>query len=110
MEPIGLVTPASDIQWLSASYYIIIISMRSEWPQEDCDFKNLLLIGNIWGRFSIKMLSYQYRKPHYRDKTVMGSSYLHNGISYIGKMASLYWHSSLKFDKIPIKYHSIGSY
>ena len=38
----------------------------------------------------IKMLSYQYRKYHCGDKTVVRSSYLHNGISYTGKMTSLY--------------------
>ena len=42
-------------------------------------------------RFNIKMLSYQYRKSHCGDKTVVRSSYLHNGISYTGKMSSLYW-------------------
>ena len=34
---------------------------------------------------------YQYRKSHCGDKTVVRSSYLHNGISYTGKMSSLYW-------------------
>ena len=43
--------------------------------------------------FKIKMSSYQYRKFHCGDKTVVRSSYLHNGISYTGKMASLYWFS-----------------
>ena len=42
-------------------------------------------------RFYIKMSSYQYRKSHCGDKTVVRSSYLHNGISYTGKMSSLYW-------------------
>ena len=37
------------------------------------------------------MLSYQYRKSHCGDKTVVRSSYLHNGIPYTGKMTSLYW-------------------
>ena len=37
------------------------------------------------------MSSYQYRKSHCGDKTVVRSSYLHNGISYTGKMLSLYW-------------------
>ena len=41
--------------------------------------------------FNIKMPSYQYRKSHCGDKTVVRSSYLHNGISYTGKMSSLYW-------------------
>ena len=36
-------------------------------------------------RFNIKM-SYQYRKSHCGEKTVVRSSYLHNGISYIGKI------------------------
>ena len=43
--------------------------------------------------FNIKMASYQYRKSHCGDKTVVRSSYLHNGISYTGKMSSLYWTS-----------------
>ena len=46
-------------------------------------------------RFNIKMSSYQYRKSHCGDKTVVRSSYLHNGISYTGKTASLYWFSPL---------------
>ena len=41
-------------------------------------------------RFNIKMPC-QYRKSHCGDKTVVRSSYLHNGISYTGKMSSLYW-------------------
>ena len=43
--------------------------------------------------FNIKMPSYQYRKSHCGDKTVVRSSYLHNEISYTGEMASLYWSS-----------------
>ena len=37
------------------------------------------------------MTSYQYRKSHCGDKTILRPSYLHNGISYTGKMTSLYW-------------------
>ena len=40
--------------------------------------------------FNIKM-SYQHRKSHCGDKTILRPSYLHNGISYTGKMTSLYW-------------------
>ena len=36
--------------------------------------------------FNIKMSSYQYRKYHCGDKTVVRSSYLHNGISYSTKV------------------------
>ena len=41
--------------------------------------------------FNVKMTSYQYRKFHCGDKTILRPSYLHNGISYTGKMTSLYW-------------------
>ena len=41
--------------------------------------------------FNIKMSSCRYWKSHYGDKTVVRSSYLHNGISYTGKMTFLYW-------------------
>ena len=37
------------------------------------------------------MSSDQYRKSHCGDKTILRPSYLHNGISYTGKMSSLYW-------------------
>ena len=43
-------------------------------------------------RFNRKMLSYQYRKSHCGDETVVRPSYLHNGIFfYTGKTTSLYW-------------------
>ena len=45
--------------------------------------------------FNIKMMSYRYRKSHCGDKTVVRSSYLHSGISYTGKMTSLYWVGAL---------------
>ena len=43
------------------------------------------------GWFNIKMSSYQYRKYHFGDQTILRPSYLHNGISYTGSMTSLYW-------------------
>ena len=43
------------------------------------------------GPDNIKMIFYQYRKSHCGDKMVIRSSYLHNGISYTGKVTSLYW-------------------
>ena len=51
-------------------------------------------------RFNIKMSSYLYRKSHCGDKTVVRSSYLHNGNSYTGKMASLYWFSPLVIKEV----------
>ena len=53
----------------------------------------VLLQSGDW--FNIKMSSYQYNKSHCGDKTVVRSSYLHNGISYTGK-TSLYWISPLQ--------------
>ena len=38
-----------------------------------------------------KMTFYQYRKSHCGDKMVVRSSYLHSGIFYSGKLASLHW-------------------
>ena len=46
--------------------------------------------------FNIKMSSYQYRKSHCLDKTILLPSYLNNGISYTGKMTSLYWIGALE--------------
>ena len=37
------------------------------------------------------MTSYQYRKSHCGDKTILRPSYLHYGISYADKMTSFYW-------------------
>ena len=57
--------------------------------------------------FNIKMASYQYRKSHCGDKTVVRSSYLHNGISYIGKMSSLYWIRALdSYEQTSVDYVS----
>ena len=41
--------------------------------------------------FNINMSSYRYMKSHCWDKTVVRSSYLHNGVSFTGKMSSSYW-------------------
>ena len=54
-----------------------------------------------------KMSSYQYRKSHYGDKTILRPSYLHNGISYTGKMISLYWIRAQRF-KLTL-YVTVGS-
>ena len=57
----------------------------------------ILLDITLWSgpRFNIKMSSYQYRKSHTGEKTVVRSSYLHSGISYTSKMTSLYWIGAL---------------
>ena len=59
--------------------------------------------------FNINMSSCQHRKSHCGDKTVARSSYHHNGISYTGKMTSLYW-TTPRFLTTPpplvFRYHS----
>ena len=59
--------------------------------------------------FNIKMSSYQYRKSHCGEKTVVKSSYLHNGVSLTGKIASLYWISPQK-RLLKILVHLYGFY
>ena len=54
-------------------------------------------------RLNIKITSHQYRKSHCGNKTILQSSYLHNGISYTGKMTSLYWIRAL-FASAPSHY------
>ena len=44
-----------------------------------------MTLRNPGSWFNIKMTSYQYRKSHCGDKTILRPSYLHNGISYTGK-------------------------
>ena len=66
-----------------------------------------------WPRFNIKLTSYQNRKSHCGDKTILRPSYLHNGISYTGKMTSLYWirahilinHKSINIDIDAVHIH-----
>ena len=50
-----------------------------------------MVLATRWPWFDIKMLAYQYRNYHCGDKTIFWPSYLHNRISYTGKMTSLYW-------------------
>ena len=60
-------------------------NIRHKW------IKNLFNYVPSGPRFNVKISSYQYRKFHCGDKTVVRSSYPHNGISYTGKMTSLFW-------------------
>ena len=91
--------------WSACSSYRQCIERIKVWLQcptnisdEDREFKTLLNFSNTTIRrcepgpwFNIKMSSYQYRKYHWGDKTVVRSPYLHNGISYTGNMSSLHW-------------------
>ena len=55
----------------------------------------LIFIAANWALIQNKDESYQCRKSHCGDKTVVRSSYLHYGISYTGKMPSFYWIGAL---------------
>ena len=67
-------------------FYLVKFVKSFTKKQQGCQIKT-----GQGGWFNIKMSSYQYRKSHCGDKTILRPSYLHNGISYTGKMASLYW-------------------
>ena len=74
---------------------------------DTCDIKTGQVVdikpqGTKWPWFNIRMSSYQHRNSHCRDKTILRPSYLHNGISYTGKMTSLYWISPLALFLSPI--------
>ena len=82
--------------WPIKPYGIMDVSLLYfSWASftQNCDlcatFEPPVKLSGPW--FNIKMPSYQYRKSHFGDKTVVRSSYLHNGISYTVKMTSLYW-------------------
>ena len=90
------VMPCNKIAFLYAARGSYIMSRSQVYIQDILpDIKGLAwvpiphLAPGPW--FNIKMTSYQDRKSHCGDKTVVRSSYLHNGVSYTGKMVSLYW-------------------
>ena len=69
-------------------------------PTASKPVKVTLKLGKTPGpRFNIKMTSYQYRKSHCGDKTILRPSYLHNGISYTGKTTSLNWTRAVSIRK-----------
>ena len=87
-----------SIRMASYQYRIPIIKVKVSQPSylyhgDPHTWKHGLYIetGPRGGWFNIKMACYQYRKSHCGDKTILRPSYLHNGISYTGKMPSLYW-------------------
>ena len=67
-----------------------LIKKKDAFFKIDIKRNNIQIYQGGWFN-KLKMQSYQYRKSHCGDKTILRPSYLHNGISYTGKMASLYW-------------------
>ena len=87
----GSINRMWSIPWLLMTWWHKEPGHQKPWPWPW--FPRMLWFHHQKGsgpRFNIKMSSYQYRKSHCGDKTVVRSSYLHNGISYTGKMASLH--------------------
>ena len=78
---------AENIDWFQMCLYII--TLLSDHRTLNVLPVNIQQRAGPW--FNIKMSSYQYRKSHCGDKTILRPSYLHNGISYTGKIISLYW-------------------
>ena len=72
---------------LTLSAWLLITNLS--WNNEMCTNMH----PGPW--FNIKMSSYQYRKFNCGDKMILRPSYLQNGISYTGKMTSLYWIGAL---------------
>ena len=73
--------------WLSFSMLLYHVF----WRDLSYDLMHPRLNTYLKAWFNIKMTSYQYMKSHCGDKTMLRPSHLHNGISYTGKMTSLYW-------------------
>ena len=70
------------------STFIVLFLILHYVPTDDTPTPHPIRPG---GWINIEMPSYQYRKSHCGDKTILRPSNLHNGISYTGKMTSLYW-------------------
>ena len=62
------------------------------------------------GCFSLKMLSYHYKKSYCGDKATLQLPYIHNEISYTSKTASLYWNKAQQvyFDSKSSAYFANG--
>ena len=78
--------------WLIVNWTLVFHTLENLFSK--CRLQSIWRPGP-W--FNIKMTSCQYRKSHCGDKTILRPSYLHNGISYTGKMTSLYWIRSYWF-------------
>ena len=80
------------LHWLFTIYFMVNSSIS---PPKHIGKKTIVLQNvspgldkGLGPEFNIKMLSHQYRKSHCGDNIVIRLSYLHNGISYSGKIVS----------------------
>ena len=75
----------NKMQWFES------LRLTTEHGYNSTKVKKYIIIFPSEPWFSIKKSSYYYRKYHCGYKMILRPSYLHNGISYTGKTASLYW-------------------
>ena len=64
-------------------------ALHRTYEQSVCTSQEMRLLYGGW--INAEISSYQYRKSHCGDKTILRPSNLHNGISYTDKMRYLYW-------------------
>ena len=111
----GQTVNISTIKHAMAFVYLWLIFMICRMPLCSANYHALtnspLLLEYVYwytgGWINIKMPSYQYRKSHCGDKTILRPSYLHNGISYTDKMTSLYWIRALIHNNANMTIHTV---
>ena len=72
---------AGDLRRYRAHYDVTVM----------CEWRTIHQTQSAGSWFNIKIPSYPYRKYQCGDKTILRSSYLHNGNAYTGTMVFLYW-------------------
>ena len=85
---------AGDLRRHRAHYEVIVMDWHHWCHWWEVWWEVKIVCSGPW--FNTKMSSYQYRKSHCGDKTILRPSYLHNGISYTGKTTSLHWIRALE--------------
>ena len=83
---------AAAVTWFNMTYSNAVFNV--EYRSDIVPMRHPISCPPRWAIRALieyKMSSYQYRKSHCEDKTILWPSYFHNGISYTGKMSSLYW-------------------
>ena len=75
-----------SLKAMSQEMFKIYRSLNFDWNLHISNCSHVSKWPRSW--FNIKMSSYQYSKSHCGDKTILRPSFLHNGISYTGKMSS----------------------
>ena len=93
-------------------WWIVGYGTGALWALWDCSFTVFSAKVYLLLPFSAKMWAFQFintlvvfYKWRLNQQTVIRSSYLHNGISYTGKIAALYWTNSLLLPSVKTSEH-----